>query len=145
MKKYCYTLIICCFLILPVSVSAMARCKMSYDLRGWSFIYREYRGTGHIRCDNGQEAYVSIISRSGGFTLGKSEIINGVGVISEVKDIREVFGTYVFIDSHAGAIKSIEGRVMTKGEISLALTGTGRGFDLGFTLGAFTIRPQEPK
>jgi hypothetical protein len=29
--------------------------------------------------------------------------------------------------------------VMTKGEVSLALSGTGRGFDLGVAFGALTI------
>jgi len=31
---------------------------------------------------------------------------------------------------------------MTKGEVCLVLAGSGRGFDLGFTLGAFSILPR---
>jgi hypothetical protein len=30
---------------------------------------------------------------------------------------------------------------MTKGDVSLALSGTGRGLDLGVVFGAFTISP----
>jgi hypothetical protein len=61
------------------------------------------------------------------------------GAFSGVKDISEIFGTYFAVDGHAGAPKSAEGRAMTKGKVSLALRGTGRGFDLGFSFGAFTI------
>ena len=72
-------------------------------------------------------------------TLGKSEIDNGRGRFTQVKDISEIFGTYVAVDGHAGATKSVEGWAMSKGEVSLALSGRGRGFDLGVAIGAFTI------
>ena len=73
-------------------------------------------------------------------TFGKSEIDNGRGIFSKVKDISEIFGTYVAADVHVGATKSVEGWVMSKGEVSLALSGKGRGFDLGFSFGTFTIK-----
>jgi hypothetical protein len=57
-----------------------------------------------------------------------------------VKGVSEIFGTYVAADGHAGATKSAEGWAMTKGEVSLALSGTGRGFDLGFAFSGFTIQ-----
>jgi len=125
------------------SSAAMTTCNISYNLKGWSFIYKEYRGSGQIRCRNGQQANVAIVFRGGGFTMGKSEIDNGRGIISEVKDINEVYGTYIFLEGHAGTIKSFEGLVMTKGEVSLVLSGSGRGFDLGVTLGALTILPRQ--
>lgn len=123
------------------TASAMTTCKLSYKLRGWSFIYQEYKGSGHVHCKNGQSATVRIVSRGGGLSIGKSEIYKGKGVITEVYNINEIYGTYIGLNAHAGATKSVEGHVMTKGEISLALGGRGRGFDLGITLGAFTIRP----
>ena len=36
-------------------------------------------------------------------------------------------------------MKSAEGTVMTKGEVSLALGGTGSRFELGVTIDKFTI------
>ena len=130
------------FLFLVNSASAaMTSCRISYNLSGWSFFYKEYRGKGTVTCENGQRTNVSIITRGGGITFGKSEIIDGKGVFSEVKNINEVFGTYIVLDGHAGATKSVEGQVMTKGEVSLAISGKGRGFDLGVALGAFTISP----
>jgi len=112
---------------------------MTYNLKGWSFLYKTYDGRGFVKCWNGQRANVRIVARGVGLTLGKSEINNGRGIFSEVKDISEIFGTYVAIDGHAGATKSVEGWAMSKGEVSLALSGKGRGFDLGFAIGAFTI------
>ena len=124
------------------ALAGMTRCKLHYSLEGWSFIYSEYRGTGSVTCQNGQRARVSIVTRGGGLTLGKSDIVKGKGEFSDVKNISEVFGTYVAVNGHAGATKSVEGQAMTKGEVSLALSGKGRGFDLGVGLSAFTIEPQ---
>ncbi len=130
-------------ILLPISASAeMTSCTLTYSLQGWSFIYKEYKGQGFVNCRNGQSATVSIVSRGGGPTIGRSDINDGTGVITAVRDIREVYGTYVFLDGHAGATQSVEGRVMTKGVVSLALSGVGRGFDLGISIGAFTIRPR---
>ncbi|WP_305907608.1 hypothetical protein Q9L42_014970 [Methylomarinum sp. Ch1-1] len=128
-------------LSLPASAQ-MTRCTLTYSLQGWSFFYQEYRGSGVVSCRNGQRASVAIVSRGGGATLGKSEIDNGKGVISDVRSIEEVFGTYVYLNGHAGATRSAEGRVMTKGLVSLALSGFGRGFDLGVAIGAFSIKPR---
>jgi hypothetical protein len=119
--------------------AGMTTCRMTYDLKGWSFFYKKYDGRGFVRCRNGQRANVRIVARGGGLTLGKSEIDDGRGRFTQVKDISEIFGTYVAVDGHAGATKSVEGWAMTKGEVSLAISGKGRGFDLGFSLGAFTI------
>ena len=125
------------------SVAAdMSSCALTYSLQGWSFFYQEYRGNGFISCRNGQKAHVAIVSRGGGVSFGKSEINDGKGVISRVRSLNEVFGTYVFLDGHAGATRSVEGRIMTKGEVSLALSGFGRGFDLGVTVGTFSILPR---
>ena len=130
------------FLFLSIPASAeMTACKIKYNLKGWSIFYKDYKGNGIVTCENGQHANVSIIIRGGGITLGKSEINNGKGKFSVVKNINETYGTYVVLNGHAGATKSVEAQVMTKGEVSLAISGKGRGFDLGVTLGAFTIQP----
>jgi hypothetical protein len=36
----------------------------------------------------------------------------------------------------------VDGQILTSGEISLALSGKGRGVDLGVTLGALTVSPR---
>ncbi|MGR9074147.1 MAG: hypothetical protein ACU833_13885 [Gammaproteobacteria bacterium] len=133
--------VFCFFLSFPPAY-AMTSCKLAYNLKGWSFFYKQYSGSGVVTCDNGQRANVRLSTKGGGVSFGKSEVNDGKGKFSEVRDISDVFGTYVALDSHAGAAKSVEAQVMTKGEVSLAITGKGNGFNLGVTLSGFTISPR---
>jgi len=130
----------CWLLAATPAVAADVDCQMRFDLKGWSAFYKTAKGTGRITCSNGQSLRVEVVSKGGGLTFGKSSIENGIGEFSAVHDIREVLGTYVAAEAHAGAVKSAKGQVMTKGEVSLALSGTGRGWDLGIAFGKFTIR-----
>lgn len=114
-------------------------CRMDYTLKGWSAFYKTSHGSGTITCDNGQTAKVKISATGGGLTAGKSEIRDGHGKFSEVADIRELFGSYVSATAAAGAVKSAEAQALTKGEVSLALTGKGTGVELGVSFGKFTI------
>jgi hypothetical protein len=114
-------------------------CEMRFDLKGWSAFYKTASGHGTITCNNGQSMRVRIESKGGGLSFGKSSIENGVGEFSEVHDIGELLGTYATAEAHAGAVRSAKGQVMTKGEVSLAISGTGRGWDLGVAFGKFTI------
>ena len=128
-------------LLLPASDAlALTKCQMNFELRGWSFIYRNSNGTGTVTCENGQTASVQLTLHAGGFTAGKFDILNGRGRFSDVKDISEIFGTYVVASGHAGATKAVSGWAMTKGEISLAISGEGRGWTLGADIGGFTVK-----
>lgn len=115
-------------------------CEMKFDLKGWSAFYKTSKGTGTITCDNGQSASTTIKAKGGGITFGKSEIINGTGKFSGARSIGELFGAYAQSEAHAGAGKSVAAQALTKGEVSLVLTGTGRGVDVGFAFGKFTLR-----
>lgn len=123
------------------AAQAMTSCTMTYKLSGWSLVYKQYDGLGNISCSNGQRAQVALSSKSIGFTIGKSEI-EGTGVFSEVRNLNEIYGNFVALGGHAGATKSVDGQILTRGEISLALSGKGRGIDIGVTLGALTISPR---
>jgi hypothetical protein len=142
MFKAKHLLFITLFLFSFSTHAKAVNCIITYYLSGWSFFYKEYSGTGTVHCNNGQSTSVSILSRGGGITFGKSEIKNGKGVFSKLYDINEIYGTYVAMDAHAGLTESVEGQAMTKGEVSLALSGRGRGVDFGFSLAAFTIKPR---
>lgn len=120
-------------------------CTMEFSLKGWSAIYKTASGEGVIKCDNGQRAEVTLEARGGGLTVGKTEIEDGVGNFSDVKDISECFGTYAQAEAHAGAGKAAEATAMTKGPVSLALAGKGRGVDLGIAFGAFMIEKKGAK
>jgi hypothetical protein len=45
----------------------------------------------------------------------------------------------VSAEAEAGAVKSAKGQVVTKGPISLALSGTGEGWEVGVAFGKFQI------
>lgn len=114
-------------------------CRLRFDLAGWSAFYKTASGTGTVSCDNGQRMKVKIESRGGGLSFGKSKIRGGTGEFSGARNIEEVLGTYVTAEAHAGAARSSKAQVMTKGDISLALAGTGDGWDLGIAFGKFVI------
>lgn len=114
-------------------------CKLDYSLKGWSAFYKTAKGEGTIKCSNGQTLAVELRSEGGGITFGKSEIKNGTGKFSSVASINDLLGSYAAAEAHAGAVKSSSARVLTKGEVSLALAGTGNGVDLGIDFGKFTI------
>lgn len=120
---------------------AATHCAMRYSLEGWSAFYKTASGGGTIRCDNGQSARVALRSKGGGPTVGASKITDGRGEFSPVDDINELFGDYANAEAHAGAVRSASGQVVTKGPVSLALAGKGRGVDLGVSFGKFTIAP----
>ena len=123
----------------PAAAAGRTECKMRYSLKGWSAFYKVAHGQGRITCTNGQKATVTLTAKGGGLTAGKSEIHNGLGKFSEVSSISELFGTYVQANATAAAGKSAGASAMTKGEVSLALSGKGTGIELGVAFGKFTI------
>ncbi|MGH8216693.1 MAG: hypothetical protein ACREPZ_13505 [Rhodanobacteraceae bacterium] len=113
-------------------------CRMTFELHGWSAFYKKADGTGQVSCSNGQHMQVHLRSRGGGLTFGKSSI-TGTGKFSGIFHADEILGTYATGEAHAGAAQSARGTVMTKGNVSLALSGTGKGWNLGVDFGKFTI------
>ena len=121
-------------------------CDMTYTLKGWSAVYKTAKGEGTITCKSGETAQVELEIKGGGLTFGKSEIYNGKAEISGVSSINDIYGSYAAASAHAGAVKAGDVTVMTKGEVSLALAGTGSGVDVGVDFSKFTIsRPGTAK
>ncbi len=114
-------------------------CKLSFTMSGWSVFYKQASGSGVVSCTNGQSMKVKISAKGGGLSFGKSRIDDGIGTFSDLYAIEDVIGGYATAEAHAGAVKSATARVVTKGPISLALTGKGRGWDLGVAFGSFII------
>ncbi len=121
------------------ATAQLTECKMRFNLRGWSAFYRTATGHGTITCDNGQTASVTIRAKGGGITFGKSEVVGGTGTFTGARSITDLFGAYAQGEVHAGVVKSADAEALTKGEVSLVLAGTGRGIDIGFDFGKFTI------
>jgi hypothetical protein len=120
-------------------------CKMQFSLKGWSAIYKSYSGHGTISCSDGSSMRVKLSSVGGGLTAGKSSIDDGHGDFTGVKSIADIPGDYASGGAGAGAVKSAGGQVLSKGEVSVAISGTGRGWDVGVDLGKFSITQIKPK
>lgn len=123
----------------PAQAAGNISCEMDYNLSGWSLFYKTASGTGTIRCENGVRIPVKIKVRGGGLTVGKGKIVDGKGHFTGAYTTNDVLGTYAALGAHAGVVRSGDARVMTKGDVSLALAGTGNGWDLGVDGSAFTI------
>jgi hypothetical protein len=121
------------------------KCSLRYSLAGWSAVYSTASGSGVATCDNGESARVSLRAKGGGLTAGKSKIVDGSGTFSEISDINELFGKYAAVEVHAGVVGSSAAQVVTKGTVSLAFSGTGKGVDLGLTFGEFDIQKSAAK
>jgi hypothetical protein len=119
--------------------AATITCKMTFNLAGWSAFYKTASGNGNVQCSNGQHMAVHITAKGGGLSFGKSTLNNGRGEFAGVHTIKDVLGSYATAEAHAGAVKSSAAQAMTKGEVSLAISGTGEGWDLGVAFGKFTI------
>lgn len=120
-------------------------CHLDFTMSGWSAFYKTATGKGTVKCAEGQSVPVKIRLKGGGLTFGKSEVRDGHGVFSGVYSINEIFGHYAFSQAHAGAVKEANAMALTKGSVSLALTGLGHGWSLGVDFGAFIIEPADQK
>jgi hypothetical protein len=135
------------FILAPVVASTEAAasdplkkdCDMTYSLKGWSAVYKTAKGEGSITCTNGDTAQVEISVHGGGVTFGKTDIFNGKAEISGVHSIDDIYGSYAAAAAHAGVVKAGAVSVMTKGNVSIALAGSGEGIDVGIDFSKFTI------
>lgn len=119
--------------------SGTMTCKMNYTMTVWSLVYKHASGQGTIHCTNGQKMSVKLTSNGGGLTVGKYTITNGFGEFAGIRDINDVLGTYASASADAAAVKAGAAQAMTKGDVSLALSGSGEGINLGVALSGFTI------
>jgi hypothetical protein len=126
----------------PAQAAGNLTCKMNYSLSGWSFFYKRATGTGTVTCSNGQRLPVRLTAHGGGPTVGRYSIPNGFGEFAGVSNIRDVIGTYASAGADAAAGKAATAQAMTKGDVSLALTGTGEGWNLGVAFTGFNIQPR---
>ena len=116
------------------------KCKMKFSMKGWSAIYKTSKGDGTITCSNGESAAVTIKLTGGGITFGKTDITDATGTFSDVNKLEDVLGSYGAAEAEAGAVKSSAAQALTKGEVSLAIAGTGEGWSIGVSGGKFTIK-----
>lgn len=140
MKSITIATVLTLLIVAAPAASAATKCEMTFTMKGWSAFYKTSNGSGTITCDNGQHARVKLEARGGGITAGKTKIRDGHGVFTSVANIDELLGTYASGSADAAAGKVASASAMTKGDVSLALTGRGSGVELGVAFGKFTIK-----
>ena len=123
----------------PARADGETKCDLKFTMKGWSAFYKTSKGEGTITCDNGENAAVTLKLTGGGITFGKTEIKDGSGVFSPVNKLENLLGSYGGTEAEAGAVKSTAAQALTKGNVSLAITGTGEGWNLGVSGAKFTI------
>jgi hypothetical protein len=121
------------------SAAPQIKCHMDFTLSGWSIIYQTADGTGTVTCDNGTSMPVKIDAKGGGLTVGKYKLTDGRATFSHITDIQQVLGSYATANAHAGVVHSGHAAAMTKGNVSMSLTGQGQGWDLGAGFESFSI------
>ena len=140
MRKFAFALFLLMMAAAPAAMASGALgCRLNFTMSGWSAFYKTSSGDGTVSCNNGERLNVRISAKGGGISFGKTQIDDGVGVFSDVYNIRDVIGGYATPAGHAGAGPSVKAQGVTKGPISLALTGKGRGWDIGIAFGSFVI------
>ena len=125
--------------LLSFSSAHAEECDLTYNMKGWSAFYKGYSGTGTVTCPSGKSAKVNLSLKAGGFTFGASEIIDGKGKIRGVSKISDIYGGGFALGGHAGFNKSVEGRWVPRGARTVTLSGKGKGYDLGWSMGSFKI------
>lgn len=114
------------------------KCELSFSMTQWAAVYEHAVGTGTVHCDNGAVIPVDITSKGGGLTAGKFSI-EGTGKFGGVEKADDVLGKYVTAEGNAGLAKSGQAALLTNGDVSLAIAGKGSGWNVGISLGQFTI------
>ncbi len=141
MTGWCGVMVLAIAGLLPTTAARASdiSCKMTFQMSGWSVFYKTAKGSGTVSCSNGQSLHVKLRTKGGGLTFGKTKINHGVGKFTGISNVRDVLGHYANAEAHAGAQRSAEAQVLTKGNVSLALSGKGEGWNLGVAFGAFII------
>ncbi|HTX24114.1 MAG TPA: hypothetical protein VMD03_05615 [Steroidobacteraceae bacterium] len=117
---------------------ANLKCTMTFTMKGWSLFYQTAEGHGTVHCSDGQSMNVKLVAKGGGITAGKY-VETGRGDFSKVSSMDELLGSYVKAQAEAGAVNSAQAQAMTKGEVSLALSAKGQGWELGIAFGELKI------
>jgi len=117
-------------------------CHLAFQLEGWSAFYKTASGDGTVTCSDGTRLPVRITSRGGGLTFGISQVDDGRGEFTGIYRIHDVLGSYAAAEAHVGFMKARQVQVVTKGNVSLALSGSGSGWDIGVSVAKFTLSPR---
>ncbi len=122
---------------------AKIKCEMDFSIKGWAAIYRSAHGSGTITCSNGEKIEVVLESKGFGLAAGEAEVSDARGVFSPVAKTDELLGSYIGQSAVAAAGKADAAGAFTKGDVSLAVYGEGKGKGLAQGGARLTIKRKE--
>jgi len=114
-------------------------CQISFSSNEWSAAYARMVGQGLVSCDDGSSMPVWLWAKGGGITAGMWKITDGKGKFHNVRKIEDVLGEYISVSGDIGVSRAATARLLSKGKITLSLTGKGEGFDLGIAINEVKI------
>jgi len=139
MKQKILSLTLLSLFLIPFSSAQAEKCTLSYTMTGWAAFFKSYKGEGTVSCPSGLSAKVNISYTGGGITFGSYEITEGKGTLFNIKSADDIYSSAFAIDGDAGFGKAIEGRWTARGSRSLVVSGKGRGYNVGWSMGNFKI------
>ncbi len=119
------------------------KCEMVFSMKGWAAIYKSAHGSGTISCSNGEKIEVELESKGFGLAAGEAEISDARGVFSPVAKTEELLGSYIGQAAVAAAGKADAAGAFTKGDVSLAVYGEGKGKGLSEGGARLTIKRKQ--
>lgn len=114
-------------------------CRLSFTVRQWSPQQAAATGAGMVTCTNGSAMLVIVSARGPGIAAGRWDITDGRGTFAHVARIEDIPGSYAAIEGDIGVSAAGTVQALTKGGVSLRLSGKGRGFSAGIAIRDFSI------
>lgn len=114
-------------------------CRISFSSDEWSAAYARMVGQGVVSCNDGSSQPVWLWAEGVGVTAGMWKITDGKGRFHNVVRIDDVLGEYISLSGDIGISKAVTARILSKGEVTLSLTGKGEGFDVGIAINKVKI------
>ncbi|WFC41547.1 hypothetical protein [Pseudoxanthomonas sp. SE1] len=149
MKKTATTCLLAAILLVGATSAVGSErdlsCALEFSSKEWSALYASVVGEGTVTCKDGMSIPVAIRANGVGITAGKWKITDGTGKFTDVARIDDVLGHYLALSGDVGVVKAGTARVLSKGKVSLVLTGKGEGFDIGIAISDFRISRRNPR
>jgi hypothetical protein len=128
--------------VAPMMLSAAEShvdCNLRFTAGQWSPQQAAVTGAGMLTCTNGSAMPVMVGASGPGIAAGRWSITDGRGAFGRVARIEDILGSYAAIEGDIGVSAAGTVQALTKGKLSLRLSGKGQGFSAGIAIRDFSI------
>lgn len=132
---------VACIMASPIFRAAEGHldCTLRFTARQWSPLRGAVTGTGMLMCTDGSAVPVIVDASGPGITAERWNITDGWGVFDHVTRMEDALGRYTAIEGDIGVSAAGTVQTLTKGKLSLGLSGKGKGFVAGIAIRNFSI------